>query len=212
MPNIIELVKKRYLRKTVKYIIWDFDGTLYQSQRLGRDLRLVFLKLAKKNNKFVSPNVFDSYTKKCGSWSAAASKLTSLPETEILDMADTKINKLKYIKTNLSLVSAIESTQDRYHHLILTNSTSKEVVSSLKKIGFDTSSSNTGPFKKIFSRDTTGFLKPNPKIYDQILAYTKTIKSRHLFIGDSLVHDIHLPKKLGFKCLPIWHVDSFFQM
>ena len=210
MPNIIELVRKRYLRKTVKYIIWDFDGTLYQSKKLGTDLRLVFLKIAKGKRKSVSSRVFNSYTKKHGSWSVAASKLTSLPEAEILDMADTKIDKLKYTKTNLGLVRVIESTQDRYHHLILTNSTSQEVVSSLKKIGFDTTSSTTGPFEKIFSRDTTGLIKPNPKIYDQILAYTRSAKNRHLFIGDSLTHDIYPARKLGFMGLPIWDIELFF--
>jgi len=194
-----------FIRKTIKYIIWDFDGTLYQSQKLGHDLYLTFLNIAKTKNKKLSQKKFDSYSEDLGSWSAATSKLTSISEFKILDLADTKINKLKYIKKNRPLIKIIESTSHHYHHLILTNSTSQEVLECLPIIGFSENS-----FEKIFSRDTTHLLKPNPQIYNQILAFTKTPKFRHLFIGDSYAHDIKPTKSLGFQALPIWEIKKIF--
>ena len=122
------------MRSAIKYIVWDFDGTLYQSQKLGHDLRLVFFKLAKSKNRKLSSRKFDEYTSKYGSWSAATSKLTDIPEFKILETADRRIDKLKYIRPNPKLVRLIEKSQGQYIHLILTNSTYKEVVSGIKKI------------------------------------------------------------------------------
>lgn len=205
-------LKYFFIRKTIKYIVWDFDGTLYKSTKLGHDLRLEFFNLARENNKKISLKTFDLFTEKYGSWSAAASKLTKISEEKILDIVDKKIDKNKYIKKNLNLVKFIESTQGRYHHLILTNSTQKEVISSLGKIGFDTSVSVLGPFEKIFSRDTTHFLKPNIKLYKIILKFTGALKFRHIFIGDSYSHDINPARSFGFKAYPIWELDKIFSI
>jgi FMN phosphatase YigB (HAD superfamily) len=198
------------IRKTVKYIIWDFDGTLYKSKKLGYDLQTAFFNIAKKNNKHLTLKSFEISSAKFGSWSTATAHLTSIPELKILDIVDSKINKIKYLKKNSALVRQIESSQNQYHHLILTNSTTTEVITCLKKIGFNTSAKTTGPFEKIFGRDSTKLLKPNPKIYYKILTFTKAPKFTHLFIGDSLSHDIYPPKSLGFQALPVWELPKLF--
>lgn len=207
---ILDKLNYLFIRSTIKYIVWDFDGTLYQSKKLGRDLYREFFNLARATNKKLSPVSFDLCTEKCGSWSVAVSKILNKSEGEILDMIDTKILKNKYIKKNPDIVNFIESTQNHYHHLILTNSTYMEVVSGLKKIGFDTSIYETGPFKKIFSRDNTFMIKPDNRIYKEILSFTKVSKFRHLFVGDSIAHDIKPAQSLGFKTLPIWEVSKCF--
>lgn len=198
------------IRNTTKYIVWDFDGTLYENKKLGHDLFQEFYLVAKKKNKTLSTNSFKKISEKFGSWSAAAAHLTSTLEFKVLDIVDSKINKSKYLKKNLSLVKQIEASQDRYHHLILTNSTTSEVLSCLKKIGFNTKEKNTGPFEKIFARDNTKLLKPNSKIFEQILDFTNAAKFRHLFVGDSISHDILPAKKYGFKAIPIWELSTLF--
>lgn len=203
-------LKSFITRNTIKYIIWDFDGTLYESKKLGHDLQSIFFDIAKNKDKNITQKSFDTATEKFGSWSSAAAHLTFTPELEILDIVDSKINKSKYLKKNPSLVKQIESSQNRYHHLILTNSTTSEVLSCLKIIGFNTSKSQNGPFKKIFGRDSTRLLKPNPKIYSKILAYTKAPKFTHLFIGDSINHDINPTRSFGFQALPIWEISKLF--
>ncbi|MFA5025592.1 MAG: HAD family hydrolase [Candidatus Shapirobacteria bacterium] len=199
------------IRKTVKYIVWDFDGTLYENKKLGRDLQSAFFDIAKNKDKNLTQKSFNIATEKFGSWSAAAAQLSSIPELKVLDIVDSKINKAIYLKKNLTLVKQIESTQNQYHHLILTNSTTAEVISCLKKIGFNTDKKPTGPFEKIFGRDSTRLLKPNLKIYNKILAYTKAPKFTHLFIGDSLNHDINPARLSGFQALPIWEINKIFK-
>lgn len=198
------------IRNTTKYIVWDFDGTLYENKKLGHDLFQQFYLLAKKKNKTLSQNSFKKISQKTGSWSAAVSHLTSISEFKVLDLVDSKINKKNYLQRNSSLVRLIESTQNKYHHLIFTNSTTLEVIACLKKIGFNTKEKNTGPFEKIFARDNTKLLKPNPKIFKQILDFTHTAKFRHLFVGDSISHDILPAKKYGFKAIPIWELSTLF--
>jgi len=207
----INKLKYFFVRNTIKYIIWDFDGTLYESKKLGHDLQSAFFDIAKKENKNLSLKTFNIAVEKFGSWSTAASRLTSIPELKILDIVDSKIDKTKYLKKNLTLVNQIESTQNQYHHLILTNSTTSEVLSCLKKIGFNTNNNPSGPFEKIFSRNSTKLLKPNPKIYKKILSFTKAPKFTHLFIGDSLNHDINPAKLYGFQALPVWEKEKIFK-
>lgn len=209
--HYINILHSFFILKTIKYIVWDFDGTLYQSQKLGDDLYTTFLNIVKSKNKKITKKEFDIATEKFGSWSTATAYFTSTPELKILNLADTKFNKLKYIKANPSLVHTIESTLSNYHHLILTNSTSQEVIDSLKIIGFNLHSSPTGPFEKIYSRDITHHLKPDPKIYKQILKFTKALKIQHLFIGDSYAHDIKPAQSLGFQTLPIWEINKIFK-
>lgn len=207
---ILEKLKNLFIRSTIKYIVWDFDGTLYQSKKLGHDLRIAYYKLAKTKKPKLTFKIFDLYVERFGSWSAAASKISLIPEEVVLDKIDAKIYKYKYIRSNLNLVNIIESTKNQYHHLILTNSTYQEVILGLNKIGFDTSISEKGPFEKIFARDTTNHLKPNPEFYKEVLKFTKISKFRHIFIGDSYSHDIEPARSLGFQALPIWELSKFF--
>lgn len=185
----------------IKYIVWDFDGTLYQNEKLGIDIKQFFYHQCKNK---VTLKEFDELSKIEGSWSSASSRITTINETSLMDECDKKIDKALYLRRNTKITDIIENKLSRYKHLILTNSTAKEASQCLTKIGFKSST-----FIKIFGRDTTHLLKPNPEIYAQITSYTKSPKFRHLFVGDSIIHDINPPKKYGFLALPIWEINSF---
>lgn len=198
-------ILNRFFLKSVKCIIWDYDGTLYESDEIGVELKKIFYLIAKEKKTNLTLSQFEKKSELLGSWSAASSFYASISEEKILDLSDKKIDKLSFVNENPKLVKFIESTQNKYLHIILTNSTSDDVSLGLKKIGFK---KNT--FSKIFSRDTTKLLKPNTEIYKQIQDYTKLKKKNHLCVGDSILCDITTAQQFGFKAVPIWKLFELF--
>lgn len=188
----------------VKFIVWDLDGTLYQNEKLGKDTKNYFYNNLKKVIPDLTTQKFNELTITHSSWSAVLSYYSKKDEFTILDNYDKTINRSNYLKNDPKIVNLIENKLSSYHHLILTNSGSEEAIKCLDKIGF-----NPKTFDKIFARDTTKLLKPDPKIYSLISDYTKTMKLRHLFVGDSLAHDVIAPKKYGYQSIPIWEIDQF---
>jgi len=184
----------------VKYIVWDFDGTLYQNEKLGIDIKQFFYNKCQSK---LTIKEFDELTTSYGSWSSATSSITNISEVDLMDECDKTINKSLYLQPDKQITNLVENKLSRYKHIILTNSTTTEVTLCLSKIGFKPST-----FTKIFGRDTTQLLKPNTEIYTQITSYTKTPRFRHLFIGDSIGHDINPPRRLGFLALPIWEINQ----
>ncbi|MFA5894618.1 MAG: HAD family hydrolase [Candidatus Shapirobacteria bacterium] len=184
-----------------KFIIWDLDGTLYQNKILGQKIKDHFLTSLQKTLPNVTEEEFDQLTKKYSSWSAVLGHFTNRSEFDVLDDFDKAVGRSKFLDYDPKIVEFIEVKLSSYRHLILTNSGIDEAKKCLHKIGF-----NPKTFEKIFARDTIKMLKPDPNIYPIIKQYTQCPNFRHLFIGDSLAHDVIPPKKLGFNALPIWEV------
>ena len=210
MFNIQKKIKTKLFLYSVKCIIWDYDGTLYNDQdtkKIGESLKKVFFHISKKYKPNLTLKNFEKKSQILGSWAAASNFYSNIPIMNLLDSTSKKINKEKYIKSNPKIVNLIESTKDKYIHLILTNSTSKEVLYGLSKIGFI-----NNPFKKIFSRDITKKLKPDPNLFKEIQQFTKLNKRNILCIGDSLFSDIKPAIEYGFKAIPIWKIDSIIKI
>jgi len=208
MFNIQKKIKTKLFLYSIKCIIWDYDGTLYNDQdtkKIGENLKKIFFLISKKYNSTLTLKNFEKKSQILGSWVAATNFYSNIPIMDLLDSTSKKINKEKYIKPNPKIVNFIESTKDKYIHLILTNSTSKEVLDGLSKIGFI-----NNPFKKIFSRDITQKLKPDISLFKEIQRFTKLNKKNILCIGDSLFSDIKPAIEYGFKTIPIWEINNFF--
>lgn len=207
MLGIIKKIKAKLYLKSIKCIIWDYDGTLYNDQNslIGKSLEKEFFKIAQRYNSKIDLDTFRTKTKELGSWAKAANFYTSIPLVDLMDLISQKHNKEKYIQPNPSIVNLIESTKSRFIHLILTDSTKKEVIAGLKKIGF-----KHNPFHEIISRDISKTLKPNTNLFKKIQNKYQLKKNNFLCIGDSLKIDIYPAKKFGFKAIPIWEIKDLF--
>jgi FMN phosphatase YigB (HAD superfamily) len=188
----------------VKYIVWDLDGTLYQNPKISKYTYDYFYNQLKKIIPTLTDKKFTELTAIHNSWSATLSHFSNQSEFAVLNQYDKAVNRSKYLSPDPKIVDLIENKLSSYHHLVLTNSGSLEANKCLQKIGF-----NSKTFEKIFTRDSTKLLKPDPKIYTMISDYTKSPKIRHLFVGDSIPHDVIAPQKYGFQSLPIWQIDKF---
>lgn len=194
----------------VTFVVWDFDGTLYQSDELAEYLKAGYIKFANQRGEKISEEEFDHLSEKLGRWSATASKLTETPEIEIINEVEKKYDKAQHLTSNPKLVASVERL-DNYRHLILTNSTKIQVERGLVVIGFKPKRGmDFFPFEKIFARDTTHTLKPSSQNFEMVANYTQKPKLRHLMIGDSHFEDIDPAKKIGFQSAHIDNITDIF--
>ncbi len=197
------------IRRTfIRYIVWDFDGTLWQDPNLGKKIKDKYSEFIKRQSAHsYKEDEFDILVEKLGNWSAAASKLTNVPKKNIIDWVEDSFDKTIYIKRDKKLVRTIEQLSD-YKHFILTNSTKKQAEKGLKRIGFKNKGGHKFfPFEKIFSPETLRALKPHPEAFKAVCSYTGELPIRHLMVGDSLLEDIEPARLFGFQAV---HIDNIY--
>jgi HAD superfamily hydrolase (TIGR01549 family) len=179
-------------------IIWDFDGTLFQSKDLAIELEDAYRKYLEKYKMQKIPiQTFRRLSTMYGSWSKSVSVLTYTPEIQVITAVDDSIDKLKYIHKNEEMVKMFKKLK-KFKHIILTNATKTYVIKGLSKIGFSSSFDNLSPFEKIIDREDMDCLKPDQKAFKYVHEFTQLPKFRHLMIGDSYEHDILPARVYGF--------------
>lgn len=197
----------KFKLQNIKYIVWDYDGTLYRDKEAGTYIKKKYLDFL--NSKFrIDIDRFDLLTEKYGRWGTVASKILKISEIEFLNLVETNNNFTLPLKPNPKLVANIEQ-MGGYTNFILTNSSDILTRKGLKQIGFIRKFNMPYyPFVKIFSRDITKALKPNKKTFLNIAKFTGEAAYKHLIVGDSYDFDIKPAKDLGFQAV---HVDYFWQ-
>jgi HAD superfamily hydrolase (TIGR01549 family) len=199
----------RRIKKNISEVLWDFDGTLYQSELVAEELRKNFEKFVCEqkptSDKKEVLRVFNNFLLKGFSFSESAAKVTNLEEMHIIDLVEDQFDKSKFIESNEEIVSFITSL-DQYNHYIVSNSRKIDIVKGLSKIGFKDNSI----FKKIIDRDDVGTLKPDPYVFEYVQNITKKNAKNHLFIGDSFEHDISPSRKHGFSSIYYYEASDFF--
>jgi len=206
LSNFWPVFINKLILKKIRYIIWDFDGTLWQSNQLGYKLKLQFIKyLSNHLSKPITEAEFDKLIKSNYNWSQNLAQITKIPELNIVDKIDSTFNKTKFLKKNSKIIKFVYQFSNQ-KHIILSNSSHGQLIAGLKKIGFPQRQNQILPFEKIISRDTFNLLKPSQKLFKYINQYTGAKKQQHLVIGDSYNNDINPAKKYGFNAI---HINNF---
>lgn len=205
IKKIITNIKSILLKRSVKVIVWDFDGTLYKSKRLIEAYEKEYFDYtkSKSNNKSLTIAEFRKLVRDHGSWMNASSFVTNIRDIEIANYVDRRVKKANYIKHNKGMVNLICNIKN-CQHVILSNASKKDIIDGLKKIGFIKSKDGFLPFKAILSRENH-VEKPKIFSFKQVQKITKLPPQKHLMIGDSIREDIEPAKKIGFQAL---HIDE----
>jgi len=75
LKSILRKTKKIIEKKLIKYIVWDFDDTLYVNLKLGTKLKKCYLDyLNEKSKENISFREFNLLTKNGLSWSGLVAK------------------------------------------------------------------------------------------------------------------------------------------
>lgn len=205
LNSLKSFIHKKYTQAFIKVFVWDFDGTLYHSLELGKQLKNAYYQLAKSKNKKLSIDKFDKMANELNSWDQVVAKICDLSSFEVNNYIEATFDKTKYIKKDESIVSLVEKLSE-FKHIILSNSSYPQIKKGLKKLGFPQSNH----FKEIFSREKTKVLKPDLKTFQKVLNYTRIPAHKHLMIGDSVEHDLRPAKKIGMKAINIHHFKNIW--
>jgi FMN phosphatase YigB (HAD superfamily) len=201
--------------KGIKIIVWDVDGTLWRNSDLGITIKNEYVNFLNDNLKKPKTKVrtlFENETEKHSSWSATASFLSGIAETNIISAVEPRVNRSLYIIKDLKLMATFRKMSE-FRHIILTNNTYKSVITTLKLLGFPFTGFNKvgleyPPFEKIFAVEQTKNVKPNIKAFLKVLQYTKLTPQEHLLVGDMLDVDIKPAKKLKIKTCLVWQKNT----
>lgn len=209
IKNLIKKNINRLNRGKIQFLIWDFDGTLYEDPKVSIALKQSYLDYLKKNNVNLSEKVFDQLAKYVGSWGKLTATLLETKEAKLLDQIDHNFRIDHHLEKNLQIVNFIEGLSE-FRHIILSNSSSLQVERGLKKIGFKAKKGiEFYPFEKIFSRDKLKKIKPHKSAFIKTMAYTQLKPIHHLVIGDSYHHDIEPAKNLGMQTTYIHQLKKY---
>lgn len=203
-------IRYSWQRFTVKHLVWDFDGTLYQSNTIGEALEVEYWKLLRKYLPKAKLNDFRELAAQHPSWGALVSHYSSMSEAEVNTYVDAKVEIDAYITPDPNIVETVTNRLAHYTHGILSNSVESRIITGLKKLGFKlTKKEPYGPFKYIIDRNTINKSKPHPDTFAAVRAITQAPSHHHLMIGDSHHHDIEPAEKLGFHALHIQDLSKW---
>ena len=191
--------------ENIKILVWDVDGTLYQS------IPELWLMMEKRQYQLLSRVKKISFTaakellmKKKKIYKSATKSLVKLGCGEIADVAR-KIDirgKHGLIKKDLILLEMFKKLK-KFRHLVLTNRAHKGALEVLRALGV--ADLKWRVFERIYSAtEDFSAAKPDLVVFERVLAYTKLLADQHLMIGDRVEVDLMPAKKLGMKTCLVW--------
>ena len=209
--NIVNSLTRYFLFYGVRAIVWDVDGTLWQSQAVDKKLLDAHIKFALQYRLpgINKARVFKLFGKS-GDWLGLTHKLTDKPRREIISWIEKNVRKSELISPNHGIVNFVENFPDLDHY-ILTNSSLPVTREVLLKLGFQKKLGlEFHPFKKIFNYESTGIFKPNLRCFLAIIRHTGLKPSQHLMVGNSDTQDVKPALASGMKAVHIKRLKELY--
>lgn len=189
---------------SIRHLIWDVDGTLYQNQSLAVALKKSFVRVvadkcgisASEAEEFLDANTAAG----SHSWSQAVSTITGLPVKTVICEAEDGIDKSLFLRRDIRLIRLFQKiSRSGRQQIILSNSPGKSISTVLRTVGL---SECEVQFHHILSLDSLTHCKPHISCFEAVLALTHDTPESHLMVGDSIESDIIPAARLGMKtCL-----------
>ncbi len=200
----------------IRVIAWDLDGTLYPNHP---GLHALLEEEKKKRiSEILGTSVeegmehFAKLYKQFGSNTKALTSLGINGEEFFVSLWK-KFHLGPYIEQNLALAEALQALASlpNVRQVMITNSNDQETVKTkLGHIGVD-----SNVFHALYTSVDTGFLKPDPRVFEHVLQQEAILPTEMVYAGDRLETDIAPAQALGIHTLlihpsgtvPPQHVD-----
>lgn len=184
----------------IKAIGWDLDGTLYPADAIPRGLiwdRQI--KVIADEHGWEVDKAERNFRKRYKKFGSHTMTMTSfgVDGVEFFTGVWDSIPLEEYIKKDAKMVKMIDSLKN-LRHLVLSNSNRvDQIEKKLRLIGFGKKA-----FEFILSTVDIGFVKPDKRPFEAILAKTNLKADQVLFVGDRVDTDIKGAKGVGMRaCL-----------
>lgn len=195
-------------KSSIKLIIWDVDGTLYQSNpeladQYRRAHKIMFKKsfpLKSEMELFEEFNLIKSQTK---SSTQALSNMGFGSLVEVEQQLEQYLETNKFIRLNEKLVSFFSKLTRNYpiRHWAVRNGFTDSTYERLSLIGFEKNiNSSIGPFEKVIGVfDTYNVAKPSLIIFNDLLRMSNIFPHNILSVGDRIEIELTPAKALGMQ-------------
>lgn len=203
----------RLRKRLITYIVWDFDGTLWQNRQATDTLRNIYFRIARQHSsKDFSQHQFDCMAQKYGDWAHVVANITDLTVQEARTCAEHFFVRKDFIEPDQKIVQFVENLDHSgFRNIVLTSAPQNRVIEGLATIGFrQKDEGHVSPFYAIFGKEQTGAGKPNPEAFHTVLSFTRLPSYAHLMIGDSQFSDIVPAKVAGFQAIHIRDIKNIF--
>lgn len=187
----------------VKVLIWDFDGTLYQSvPQLWKDVREGEYRTIANHTGWSHEKTVEEFAKlhkmTYQSATEVAAVLSGISIAEAAVEMEQYFDRRKYLKRDERLMELFKKLR-QFRHFTLANGMIARQKETLEVLGL-----SPDTFEEIVTSETVGFTKPHEAGFRYILAKTKLSPKQHVMIGDREMIDLAPAKKLGMRTCLVW--------
>ncbi len=187
----------------IKVLIWDIDGTLYQSiPALSKDIFEADYKVIMVHNRWNREKTVEEFQKiykiTTPSSTKTAAILTGLPLIEVAVECEQYKDRTKYLKHDDKLVTLFGKLSG-FTHYMLVNSIQEKTREALRVLGL-----SPDLFTEIVTSEIVGENKPSEKGFRYILEKTGMPPAQHMMIGDREAVDLIPAKNLGMYTCLVW--------
>lgn len=186
----------------IKVLVWDLDGTLYQSiPEFNLAMHKAFVQILgkHKNLKLDQADLLLDETKKI--YKGSIKSLQALGCGSFLSIVkeiEKLVNKASHLKLDRKLQQLFVDLSS-FRHILLSDTTHPTIVAELETLGL----SHT-IFELVVGIDDTGVSKPDLSFFRTVLNQTDLKPDKHLMIGDRVEIDLAPAKQLGMKTCLVW--------
>lgn len=193
--------------KNIKVLVWDLDGTLYQSiPVLLQAMQGAYIKILQEHKSLSKEEATSLLEETKKIHKGATRSLQALgcgDRISIIRRIESLVNKAAFLKIDPKLQAVFQELHS-FQHILLSDTTHKTIVTELEALGL----SHT-IFNFIQGVDDTGTTKPDLLFFKSALNHTKLPAKDHLSIGDRVDVDLLPAKQMGMKTCLVWDTNNY---
>lgn len=187
----------------IKILIWDLDGTLYQSiPALSAEILEADYQVVMRHTGWSREKTIEEFHKvfkvKTPSSTLAAAIVAGIPLIDVAIECEQYKDRTKHLVRDEKLVAMFEKLSG-FTHYMLVNGIQEKTREALKVLGL-----SADVLAEIVTSEIVGENKPSEKGFRYILDKTKLPPDQHLMIGDREAIDLVPAKKIGMKTCLVW--------
>jgi putative hydrolase of the HAD superfamily len=199
----------------IKVILFDLDGTLYESEIIRKKFaEAAYTTLAELKNISVEEAQTlietrrDELLKKQGFPAPYTLTLVSygLPIEMWHEQNVTFFDPRDYLKKNPMLKTVLQRLKTKYRLAILTNNNDTQSERILEALGID------GLFDRVFTYNTFKVLKPDPEFFRQAARALDVKPNECLVVGDRYYVDLDPAKQLGMHIYEVNGPEDIYHL
>lgn len=186
----------------VKALVFDLEGTLYNSKELANEWRTQVFKLIKEKTGKREEEILKEFLKIVEEMKRQGFRRP--PASDIVDRmgisredfyrAIDSVDASKFLKPDRELRKTLDYMKEKWKLAMLTNLSRKSTLNILKALGL-----NSNLFEPLISASEMAKGKPDPEPFIRISQALDLNPSSIMMVGDSVSSDLAPAKKLGMK-------------